>query len=354
MKKNIGSIRKNGFLYVFEHLLDAYKPAFILLIAVLVIAFPFTPIADRSTQRIVTMILLYSMLGMGLNVLTGYTGLVSLGHAGFYGIGAYCCAILQVRLGWSFWPSLLAGGCFTALVGFLLGLPTLRLSGTYLSIVTLGFCEIVQMVLKQWESVTNGNYGIRGIPKPELFGFEFKLQNGGFYYIILVLTLLTALACMAIKRSKSGRAFLAIKDDELAATMMGIRTARYKILAFVISAFITGVAGGFYSVINNGYIEPTNFVFNISVLIISVVVVGGLGTIRGMFFGAALLQLFPQVFRFLNEWRFVIYGLLLVVTMQFRPQGALGWQSTLPYRIDAKTRAALAQRGIDIDERKGA
>ena len=172
MKKNIGTIKQNGFLYVFEHFIDAYKPVFILLIALVAIAFPFTPIADRSTQRIIIMILLYSVLGMGLNVLTGYTGLVSLGHAGFYGIGAYCCAILTTKLGWSFWPALLAGGCFTAVIGFLLGLPTLRLSGTYLSIVTLGFCEIVQMILKQWESVTNGNYGIRNIPKPVFFGFE--------------------------------------------------------------------------------------------------------------------------------------------------------------------------------------
>jgi branched-chain amino acid transport system permease protein len=138
--------------------------------------------------------------------------------------------------------------------------------------------------------------------------------------------------------------------------MMGIKTARYKILAFVISTFITGVAGGFYSVVNNGYIEPTNFVFNISILIVSVVVVGGLGTIRGMIFGAAVLQLFPQVFRFLNEWRFVIYGLLLVVMMQFRPQGCLGWQSTLPYRIDKRTREALKAKGLEhlVGEKKGA
>ena len=354
MKKKIGSIKQNGFLYVFEHFIDAYKPIFILLIAAIAIAFPYTPYADRSTQRIVTMILLYAMLGMGLNVLTGYTGLVSLGHAGFYGIGAYCCALMTTKLGFSFWPALLLAGCFTALIGFLLGLPTLRLSGTYLSIVTLGFCEIVQMILKQWEPVTNGNYGIRNIPKPELFGYQFSLQNGGFYQIILVLVVLTALGCMAIKRSKAGRAFQAIKDDELAATMMGIRTARYKILAFVISAFITGVAGGFYSVINNGYIEPSNFVFNISVLIISVVVVGGLGTIRGMIFGAALLQLFPQVFRFLNEWRFVIYGVLLVVMMQFRPQGALGWQSTLDYPLSKRTREELKRRGIEPNSQKGA
>ncbi len=358
MKKKLGTIRENGFLYVFEHFIDAHRAALIALLALLAIAFPYTPVADRSTQRIVTMILLYAMLGMGLNVLTGYAGMVSLGHAGFYGIGAYCCALLTTRLNFSFWPALLLAGCLAALVGFLLGLPSLRLSGTYLSIVTLGFCEIVQMVLKQWDSVTNGNYGIRNIPKPELFGHQFNLQNGGFYQIILALSVLTALGCLAIKRSKYGRAFQAIRDDELAAGMMGVRTARYKILAFVISAFITGVAGGFYSVINNGYIEPNNFVFNVSVLIISVVVVGGLGTIRGMFFGAALLQLFPQVFpqvfRFLNEWRFVIYGVLLVAAMRFRPQGALGWQSTLPYPLSRRTREELAHRSVLPGGEKGA
>ena len=125
---------------------------------------------------------------------------------------------------------------------------------------------------------------------------------------------------------------------------MGIKTSRYKILAFVISAFITGIAGGFYSQLN-GYIEPTNFVFNISILILSVVIVGGMGTIRGMVFGAALLQLFPEVFRFLNEWRFVIYGVLLVLMMHFRPQGALGWQSTQPYHLSKRAKALIEEKG---------
>lgn len=352
-KQKFGSVRENGFLYVFEHVVNAYKWPLFLAFGILAAAVPYMGLS-RSTLRLLTMIALYSMLGMGLNVLVGYTGQVSLGHAGFYGIGAYACALLQVRLGMGFWPALLLGGVITALIGFLLGLPTLRLSGTYLSIVTLGFCEVVQMILKQWESVTFGNYGVRNIPKPTLFGYTFNLQNGGFYQIILVLAVLTAIACYAIKNSKTGRAFLAIKDDELAATMMGIKTSRYKILAFVISAFITGIAGGFYSVINNGYIEPTNFVFNISILIISVVIVGGLGTIRGMVFGSALLLLFPEVFRGLNEWRFVIYGVLLVLMMQFRPQGALGWQSTLPYRVSRRTRRALNRLGFSEDLRKGA
>ena len=346
MEKRFGTVKENGFLYVFEHFVDAYKWVFIVIAGALLLYAPNFKFMTPANMRIAIMIILYAMLGMGLNVLTGYAGLVSLGHAGFYGIGAYVCALAMTKLNWPFWPSLLAAAVFAAFIGFLLGLPTLRLSGTYLSIVTLGFCEIVQMILKQWESVTNGNYGIRNIPKPYLFGMKLDMKNGGLFYLTLALCVLTGLACLAIKNSKSGRAFLAIKDDELAATMMGIRTSRYKILAFVISAFITGLGGGLYSVIANNYIEPNSFVFNTSIMILSVVIVGGLGTIRGMIFGSALLWLFPQVFRFLNEWRFVIYGVLLVVMMRFRPQGALGWQSTLPFRQSRATRRLLKERGL--------
>ncbi len=335
--------RNDRILPAFERFCCKYRYVFAALFVVLSAASPFLGLS-RVQMRLLVMICLYAMLGMGLNVLTGYTGLVSLGHAGFYGIGAYVCALLQVKAGWGFWAALLCAGLFSALIGLLLGLPSLRLSGSYLSIVTLGFCEIVQMILKQWESVTNGNYGVRNIPKPSFFGIELTLANGGYLLLILALTALTGLACLAIDRSDTGRAFRAIRDDELASVMMGINTSRYKILAFVISAFITGVAGGFYSVVN-GYIEPTNFVFNTSILILSVVIVGGRGTIRGMIFGAAVLQLFPEVFRFLNEWRFVVYGLMLVLIMRFRPQGVLGWRSTLPYRLSGRTQRLLEDDG---------
>ena len=334
---------KNSLLKKLETFCYKYRYVYLILYVLLIIVVPFLGIS-RVRMRLFVMIALYAMLGMGLNVLTGYTGQVSLGHAGFYGVGAYTCALLQVKLGVNFWVALLTSGLFAALIGFLLGLPSLRLSGTYLSIVTLGFCEIVQMILKQWESVTNGNYGVRNIPKPVIFGIELNLANGGYLVLIMILLLLTGLACLAIRKSNTGRAFFAIRDDELAASMMGIKTSRYKILAFVISAFITGIAGGFYSQLN-GYIEPTNFVFNISILILSVVIVGGMGTIRGMVFGAALLQLFPEVFRFLNEWRFVIYGVLLVLMMHFRPQGALGWQSTQPYHLSKRAKALIEEKG---------
>lgn len=339
-------------LAAFERTMNRGRVPLGALVLTLAILVPYLGFS-RVDMRILVMILLYAMLGMGLNVLIGYTGQVSLGHAGFYAIGAYANAILTTTLGWSFWPAAIAGACVAATVGFLLGIPTLRLSGTYLTIVTLGFGEIVVMVLKQWDSLTNGNYGIRGIPKPLLFGTQLSQINGGFYWLILFLSTLTAVACSLIRASKTGRAFIAIKEDTMAATLMGIKTTRYKILAFVISAFITGLAGAFYSVINNGYIEPTNFTFNISVQIISVVIVGGLGTIRGMYFGSALLILFPQVFRFLDQWRFVIYGVLLVLMMQFRPQGLMGWQSTLPYRLSSGVRAQIS-RGVSRNSKEGA
>lgn len=338
------------FLAGFERFCDKYKVPLFAVLGVLLFSFPFWGSPSRVTYLNLVMIALYTMLGMGLNVLTGYTGLVSLGHAGFYAIGAYVSAILMVSAGLGFWLSALIGAIFTAVIGLLLGIPTLRLSGTYLSIVTLGFCEVVIMILKQWKSVTGGNNGIRGIPKPSFFGIELDLSNGGFYILILSLTVLTGIACYVIKNSKTGRAFTAIKEDELAATMMGIKTGRYKILAFVISAFITGLAGAFSSVIKNGYIEPLNFTFDTSILILSIVIVGGLGTTRGMVFGATLLWMFPQASRFLTQWRFVIYGVLLVLMMRFRPQGALGWHSTLPYRLSKQTKKLLASRKTQPQE----
>lgn len=337
----------NKILTAFESFCYRFRYVFGVLALVGIFATPYMGLSLVNVQLFI-LIGLYAVLGMGLNILTGYTGLVSLGHAGFYAIGAYTCALLMTRLGMNFWLAMLIAGAFTAFIGLLLGLPSLRLSGSYLSIVTLGFCEIVNMILKQWESVTNGNYGVRGIPKPTFFGIELGIFNGGLLILILILVFVVGLASLAMRNSNTGRAWRAIKDDELAATMMGINTSRYKIISFVVSAFITGIGGAFYCVTKD-YIEPSNFVFNTSILILSVVIVGGLGTVRGMIFGAILLQMFPQWFRFLNEWRFVVYGLLLVLMMLFRPQGALGWRSTQPYHLSAATRKLMQSKGEPLE-----
>jgi len=287
---------------------------------------------------------IYSMLAMGLNLVAGYTGQLSMGNAGFYAIGAYTGTLLMIKLGFNFWFALVVAAAFAGISGFLLGLPTLRLKGSYLTIVTLGFGEIVRMILMNWDPVTNGTLGIRNIPLPSLFGVRLTLANHGLYYLMLALVFLISLFSALIINSKTGRAFIAIREDEIAAQMMGIKTTRYKVLAFVLSAVISGIAGAFYAPLV-GYIDPNSFPFDVSSLIISMAILGGLGTMRGMYFGAAVLIIFPEVSRFLMDYRFVIYGLILVLMMRFRPQGLLGWQSRLPYRFGKKTRNNLAAEG---------
>lgn len=339
MKDKSTLMKLERFVYKYRFVIG---PAF----AALLVAVPLLGLSS-TMMRLFLLILIYCSLGMGLNILLGYTGLMSLGQAGFYAIGAYAAALLMTRLNFNFWTAAISAASITALIGLGLGIPTLRLSGTYMAITTMGFFEVVIMILKQWSSLTNGNYGIRSIPLPRIFGFECTLNNGGLYWVILGFTFLIAGACHFITKSKTGRALFAIRDDEMAAAMMGIKTSRYKILAFTLSSFTTGLVGAFYCTINNGFIEPKNFTFNTSVLILSVVVVGGMGTIRGMLFGAALLQLFPQFTRFLDDWRYIIYGLLLVLMMRFRPQGVLGWESTLPYHIPKRAKEVLKNSADD-------
>ena len=300
---------------------------------------------NRYIMRICIVIYVFSMLTLGLNLIAGYVGQLSLGHAGFYAIGAYTATLMMKDLGFNFWIALMIAAVFAGLSGFLVGLPTLRLKGTYLTIVTLGFGEIVRMILQNWDPVTNGTLGLRNIPLPEFFGIRLSFTNNGLYYLALVLTLLVSGFCVLIINSKIGRAFVAIREDEIAAQMMGIKTIRYKVLAFVLSAMISGIAGAFYAPMV-GYIDPNSFTFDISSQIVSMAILGGLGTMRGMYFGATVLIIFPEVSRFMMDYRFVIYGLILVLMMRFRPQGLMGWQSRLPYRFKKNVRNDLAAEGF--------
>ena len=314
--------------------------AALILLALLVPTFGFS----RFIMRMIMIVGVYSILALAFNLVAGYVGQLSLGNAGFFAIGAYTATLMMIRLGLSFWISLIFAAVFAGLSGLVLGLPTLRLKGTYLTIVTLGFGEIVRMVSMNWMSVTNGMLGIRNIPLPELFGVRLTITNHGLYYLMLCLVLLVSVFCALIINSKIGRAFIAIREDEIAATMMGIKTTRYKVLAFVLCAAISGIAGAFFAPLL-GYIDPNVFTFEVSILILSMAILGGLGTMRGMFFGAITLILFPEVSRFLMEYRFVVYGLILVVMMRFRPQGLLGWKSQLPYRFKKSIRNELAAQG---------
>lgn len=333
-------MKKTNKLAAFEHFVDSHKKVLGLIIALILIAIPFFGLS-RSSMRIIIMILLYALIGLGVNVLLGYIGLVPLGHAGFMAIGAYATAILATKCGWNWWCATIAAMAVTGFVGYLLFLPTYRLSGTYLTIVSLGFGFIVTMILQRWESLTNGNYGIRNIPAPEVFGHELSLTNGGFYWLILGLFALVLLFCYFLSNSATGRAMVAVREDELAAKMMGIDTSKIKMKAFIISAVITGIGGSFYAVFNNGFIEPTNFSFQVSTSLIEVVIIGGMGTLRGPILGAVIIQLFPQIFRFLAEWRFVVFGIMLIVILRFKPEGLLGWNTTLPYKIPPKAQELI-------------
>ncbi|SDJ87645.1 branched-chain amino acid ABC transporter permease [Natronincola ferrireducens] len=297
----------------------------------LLLALPYI-ISSQYLLRIVIMIGIYSILALSLGLVTGYAGQISLGHAAFYAIGAYTSAVISVNFGISFFITAPIAAIVAALCGLLLGLPTLRLSGTYLAITTLGFCEIVRMVLLNWDPVTNGPLGISRIPRPSLFGLDLTLANNGMYYLMLVFLALTVLTVMAIVRSKMGRAMTAIREDELAATMMGIKTTTYKVIAFVVSAFFSGLAGAFYAHMIR-FIDPNTFTFDTSIMILSIVILGGMGTIKGMFLGSIILVSFPEVLRFLQEYRFVVYGFVLVMMMRFRPQGILGGQQKSEYKL---------------------
>lgn len=287
---------------------------------------------DSYITNLLVKIAIYSIMALGLNILVGYTGLVSLGQAGFVAIGAYATTILTKNFQMNFFLAMILAACIAAAFGVLVGMPSLRLTGTYLSIITLGFGEIIRTIIIVWEPVTNGPLGIRGIPMPEIFGITLDMHNGGLYYLTLVLAILTGIFSFLLYRSKTGRAMRSIKGDETAAIMMGINTTYYKVLAFVIAAVISSIAGSVYAT-QLGYIDQNTFTFDVSTMILSIVILGGMGTIRGMYFGATIIVLLPEIFRSLVDYRFVIYGLILILMMRFRPQGVLGWKTRSKYKI---------------------
>lgn len=315
-------------------ILTKNKKYFLVVGIVLLLALPFLGV-NSYWMNIIIKVFIYTIMALGLNILVGYTGLISLGQAAFVAIGAYTSAILTVSFGINFFVAMLGGIIVAALCGLLLGLPSLLVKDTYLTIITLGFGELINTVITVWTPVTNGPLGIRNIPYPSIFGFNLTMKNNGFYYLVLIILLLITLFCNALVKTKTGRALRAIKGDETAATMMGIKTTKYKVLAFVIAAIICAIAGSLYAP-QLGYIDQNTFTFDVSILILSIVILGGMGTTRGMYVGALILILFPEVSRFLMDYRFVLYGLVLVLMMRFRPQGIMGWREKSEYPIPSE------------------
>jgi branched-chain amino acid transport system permease protein len=271
---------------------------------------------------VLTLALLYSLLAVGLNITVGLTGLLDLGYAGFYAIGAYVYALLSTQFGLSFWLGVPFAAGAAALFGLLLGMITLRLSGDYLAIVTLGFIQIVYLVLNNWDSLTNGPNGILQIGQPSIAGFMLH-QPIHFYYLALFFLMMAVLVIHRITKSQLGRAFCAIREDSVAAEAMGIDTTRMKVLAFVLGAGVAGIAGVFFAA-KYTFVSPESFNFFESVRILTMVVLGGMGSLFGSILGAFLLTLLPEMLRGLDLYRMLIFGATLVIMMIVRPQGILG------------------------------
>ena len=295
-----------------------------LLVAGAVLAAAGAPLlaGDQYVLHVLIMWGIYGILTLGLNVINGFAGQLSLGQGAFYGIGAYGAAILTVRAGWSFWVATPAATVLAALVGMLVALPVLRVRGIYLGMATFGFAEIVHVVLRSWESLTKGVLGMAGILPPIALGIDFGTQDR-FYYLVLAGLLLSVLLSHRIYQSLVGHALLAIRDDELAASLLGINTTAHKVAAFGAAAGLAGLAGSLFAHYLT-YISPENFTSVESILIVTMLIVGGRGNTLGAVVGAGLLVALPELLRVVNVYRLLIYGLLLVGAAVFRPDGLVG------------------------------
>ena len=278
-----------------------------------------------------TFVLIYSIVGLGLMLLAGFTGLVSLGHAAFLGVGAYTQGVLTAA-GWPFPLALACSALLSAAVGIVVGLPALRVKGIYLGIATLAFGFIVEEALARWESVTGGNAGMH-LKAPELFGWKLE-SAAAFYALCLLITVIATVAVLNLLRSPTGRAFVAIRDSEISAQSMGIHLARYKTLSFALSAALAGIGGALYAH-KLRFISPEQFDIVQSIDLLLMVVIGGLGSVHGAFLGALFLITMPQLISLGKDWlpavigqapglQAVVYGVVLVAFVLFEPLGLYG------------------------------
>ena len=279
---------------------------------------------------IVVFLIIYILLGLGLNLITGYAGQVSLGHAAFFGIGAYSSAILSVKADINPWMAIFLAIIITFIISAILGLPSLRVREDFLAITTLGMGLIIQSFFKN-ANITGGAYGIDSIPTPSLFGM--KLENFSYLAVIFLAMLIGIYAVRKMTQSRIGRAWMVIREDDIVAQSMGINTTYYKVLVFAIGGAYAGAAGALFAH-KVTFISADSFGFPISATILSMVVIGGLGSIRGTIFGVSLLYLLPELFRlfqfnfidmkYLDMYKMMIYGLLMVLMMRYRPNGIFG------------------------------
>lgn len=298
-----------------------YRPL-LLALAVVVILFPV--VFDAYQVSIMVLALIFVVLGLGLNITVGLAGLLDLGYVAFFAVGAYTYGLLSFHYDIGFWVALPIGGLVGALFGIILGFPILRLRGDYLAIVTLGFGLITKIVLENWEVVTNGAKGIPNIGRPGLFGLEMDIATATIYtyYLMILMVLFTIFTTNRLKDSRIGRAWMALREDEIACVAMGVDMARTKLSAYAFGAFWAGLVGVIFAA-RNTYINPNSFTFMESAIVLSIVVLGGMGSIIGVIIAALVLILMPEYLRAFADYRMLIFGAVMVMMMIFRPQGLI-------------------------------
>jgi branched-chain amino acid transport system permease protein len=354
-----------------------------------VIVYPMIVLAVNGRAGAVTwidnfgiQILIYVMLGWGLNIVVGLAGLLDLGYVAFYAVGAYSYALLAKTFGLSFWILLPLAGCLASFWGLLLGFPVLRLRGDYLAIVTLAFGEIIRMVLINFVALTNGYAGISGIPRPTFFGIPFNAGDDGFaarfgldfypiyrtvflYYLILALALLTAFVTVRLRRLPVGRAWEALREDEIACRSLGINTTNTKLTAFAIGAMFAGFAGSFFAA-RQGFISPESFTFLESATILAIVVLGGMGSQIGVAIAAIVMIGGTEILRKLDflksifgqdfdptQYRMLLFGLGMVLMMRWRPRGLITRRTPSVFLKERKSIAADFVKQGDFTEGAG-
>jgi branched-chain amino acid transport system permease protein len=298
------------------------------------------------------LVLTYVMLGWGLNVVVGLAGLLDLGYVAFYAVGAYSYALLATNFGLSFWICLPLAGILASLWGVMLGFPVLRLRGDYLAIVTLAFGEIIRLVIINWQSLTGGPNGVSGIPRPSLFGIPLTPGDDGLaallgiefspthrivflFYLALALALLTNWVTIRLRRRPIGRAWEALREDEVACRALGINTTTTKLTAFATGALFGGFAGAFFAT-RQGFISPESFTFNESALVLAIVVLGGMGSQLGVALAALTMIGGFELFRGLEQFRMLVFGLAMVLLMIWRPRGIIGHRAPTVYLKQAQ------------------
>jgi len=319
-------------------------------------------------------ILIYVMLGLGLNIVVGLAGLLDLGYVAFYAVGAYSYALLAKAFGFSFFMLLPLAGCLAAFWGILLGFPVLRLRGDYLAIVTLAFGEIIRLVLINWVDLTNGYAGISGIPRPTFFGIPFNANDDGFaatfgleftpiyrtiflYYVIIALVLLTAFVTVRLRRLPIGRAWEALREDEIACRSLGINTTNTKLTAFAMGAMFAGFAGSFFAA-RQGFISPESFTFLESATILSIVVLGGMGSQVGVAIAAVAMIGGTEILRNLDflkdvfgpdfdptQYRMLLFGFAMVAIMVWRPRGLIATRAPSLFLKGRPPKGGAAKEG---------